>query len=160
MRVFVGAITSGEVTHARLSQRPGPFWQQLGQRCLHLTWGARGAVSLTGLGLQVEAPSLVICLDPHDGSVNRCLLWLSAGMSDNISPCLYIVCHLWCLGAMRSVTSKYLLWRNQAPLQRLFTKEKKLNSPTLACDYFQVPCKLKGRGCVMCRLKLPNTMEH
>jgi hypothetical protein len=48
-----GVITSGEVTHQRLLQRPGPFWQGLGRRCLHITWGTRGAISLDGLGLEV-----------------------------------------------------------------------------------------------------------
>ncbi len=52
---FVGAITSGEVTHAKLSDRTDPFWAGLGTRCLHLTWGARGAISLQGLGLQVPS---------------------------------------------------------------------------------------------------------
>jgi hypothetical protein len=48
-----GVITSGEVTHQQLSQRPDSFWQGLGTRCLHITWGSRGAISLEGLGLQV-----------------------------------------------------------------------------------------------------------
>ena len=50
---FAGVVTSGEVTHRHLAERPGPFWQCLGRRCLHFTWGARGAVSLDGLDLQV-----------------------------------------------------------------------------------------------------------
>jgi hypothetical protein len=52
---FVGAVTSGEVTQDMLQRRPGDFWQGLGSRCLHITWGARGAVSLDGLGLQVTS---------------------------------------------------------------------------------------------------------
>ena len=48
---FVGAVTSGEVAHTRLRDRPGPFWRGLGSRVLHITWGARGGVSLDGLGL-------------------------------------------------------------------------------------------------------------
>lgn len=51
---FVGAVTSGEVTHQQLQERAGPFWRGLGRRCLHFTWGTRGAVSLEGLGLEVS----------------------------------------------------------------------------------------------------------
>eukprot|EP00879_Flechtneria_rotunda_P024241 GHRR01025689.1.p1 GENE.GHRR01025689.1~~GHRR01025689.1.p1 ORF type:complete len:339 (+),score=98.20 GHRR01025689.1:1137-2153(+) len=50
---FAGAITSGELTHQYLSTRPDAWWQELGHRCLHITWPYRGAVSLAGLGLQV-----------------------------------------------------------------------------------------------------------
>eukprot|EP00873_Tetraselmis_striata_P044413 jgi/Tetstr1/464677/TSEL_009429.t1 len=50
---FVGAITSGEVTHQSLANRSSPWWEALGSRCLHVTWGARGAISLEGLALQV-----------------------------------------------------------------------------------------------------------
>ena len=46
-----GAVTSGEVAHDRLLNRPGAWWRALGHRVLHVTWGARGAVSLDGLGL-------------------------------------------------------------------------------------------------------------
>ena len=52
---FAGVVTSGEVTHRHLSQRPDAWWAGLGRRCLHLTWGARGAISLEGLGLQVTS---------------------------------------------------------------------------------------------------------
>lgn len=37
-----------------LRDRPAPLWQGLGRRCLHFTWGARGAISLEGLGLEVR----------------------------------------------------------------------------------------------------------
>ncbi|PSC69035.1 Haloacid dehalogenase-like hydrolase superfamily isoform 1 [Micractinium conductrix] len=51
---FAGVVTSGEVTHRHLRDRPGPWWQQaVGRRCLHFTWAARGAISLEGLGLEV-----------------------------------------------------------------------------------------------------------
>ncbi|GAB4815008.1 hypothetical protein N2152v2_002054 [Parachlorella kessleri] len=50
---FAGVVTSGEVAHRQLEQRPTAFWQQLGRRCLHFTWAARGAISLDGLGLEV-----------------------------------------------------------------------------------------------------------
>lgn len=50
---FAGAITSGEVAHNALLHREGKFWQNLGDRCIHLTWGARGSISLEGLGLKV-----------------------------------------------------------------------------------------------------------
>ena len=60
---FAGAVTSGEVTHERLSTRPTPFWQQLGSQCLHFTWGARGSVSLDGYnvtvrGIAVDVPPI------------------------------------------------------------------------------------------------------
>jgi Haloacid dehalogenase-like hydrolase len=51
---FHGAITSGEITHGNLLHRPGEFWQTLGRRCLHFTWGSRGAISLEGLDLEVQ----------------------------------------------------------------------------------------------------------
>lgn len=51
---FVGAITSGEVTHQSLANRSSPWWEALGSRCLHVTWGARGAISLEGLALQAS----------------------------------------------------------------------------------------------------------
>ncbi|EFN54474.1 hypothetical protein CHLNCDRAFT_11074, partial [Chlorella variabilis] len=50
---FAGVVTSGEVTHRHLSQRPDAWWAALGRRCLHFTWAARGAISLEGLGLEV-----------------------------------------------------------------------------------------------------------
>ena len=57
---FAGALTSGEVAHSRLMvPRPDggdgcvPSWRGLGTRCLHITWAARGGVSLEGLGLTV-----------------------------------------------------------------------------------------------------------
>ncbi|GBF92597.1 hypothetical protein Rsub_05211 [Raphidocelis subcapitata] len=50
---FAGAITSGELTHRYLQQRPDDWWRALGRRCVHLTWSSRGAISLSGLGLEV-----------------------------------------------------------------------------------------------------------
>ncbi|BDA40671.1 probable acid sugar phosphatase [Coccomyxa sp. Obi] len=50
---FAGAITSGEVAHTALLRRQGQFWETLGNRCIHFTWGARGSISLEGLGLEV-----------------------------------------------------------------------------------------------------------
>lgn len=50
---FVGAVSSGEVAWTALESRQGDFWTHLGKRCIHITWGQRGAVSLDGLGLQV-----------------------------------------------------------------------------------------------------------
>ena len=49
---FAGVMTSGEVAHVYLHDRPTQFWQDLGRRCLHLTWGTRGSISLEGLDLQ------------------------------------------------------------------------------------------------------------
>ena len=51
---FVGAVSSGEVAWTALEDRQGDFWTTLGKRCLHITWGSRGAVSLDGLGLEVR----------------------------------------------------------------------------------------------------------
>ena len=46
-------MTSGEVTHRSLLSRPDPSWKALGSKCLHFTWGDRGAVDISSLGLQV-----------------------------------------------------------------------------------------------------------
>jgi hypothetical protein len=48
-----GALTSGEVTHHFLLKRPTLDWDRLGTRCLHFTWGSRGAVDVCALGLTV-----------------------------------------------------------------------------------------------------------
>ena len=50
---FAGVVTSGEVTHAGLAARSSEPFASLGQRCLHITWAARGSISLAGLGLHV-----------------------------------------------------------------------------------------------------------
>jgi hypothetical protein len=42
-------MTSGEVTHRKLSQPDHGF----GRRCLHITWGSRGAVDIASLQLEV-----------------------------------------------------------------------------------------------------------
>ncbi|KAI8477095.1 MAG: HAD-like domain-containing protein [Monoraphidium minutum] len=52
---FAGAVTSGEMAHRFLAERPDAWWRRLGGRCLHLTWSSRGAISLDGLGLEVVA---------------------------------------------------------------------------------------------------------
>ncbi|PRQ46065.1 putative phosphoric monoester hydrolase [Rosa chinensis] len=51
--LFVGAITSGELTHQSLQRRDDAWFAALGKSCIHMTWSARGAISLEGLGLQV-----------------------------------------------------------------------------------------------------------
>lgn len=51
--LFLGAITSGELTHQYLQKRDDPWFACLGRSCIHMTWGDRGAISLDGLGLQV-----------------------------------------------------------------------------------------------------------
>ncbi|XP_028800399.1 uncharacterized protein LOC114755696 isoform X2 [Neltuma alba] len=51
--LFVGAITSGELTHQYLQRRDDPWFAGLGRSCIHLTWKDRGAISLEGLDLQV-----------------------------------------------------------------------------------------------------------
>ncbi|CAK0734875.1 hypothetical protein CVIRNUC_000496 [Coccomyxa viridis] len=50
---FSGAITSGEVCHQALQNRPDDFFQALGRRCVHITWGTRGPISLGDLDVQV-----------------------------------------------------------------------------------------------------------
>ncbi|CAL5225478.1 g8300 [Coccomyxa viridis] len=50
---FFGAITSGEVCHQALQNRPDDFYRSLGKRCVHITWGARGAISLGDLDVEV-----------------------------------------------------------------------------------------------------------
>ncbi|XP_025014160.1 uncharacterized protein LOC8286363 isoform X2 [Ricinus communis] len=51
--LFVGAITSGELTHQFLQRRDDDWFAALGKSCIHMTWSDRGAISLEGLGLQV-----------------------------------------------------------------------------------------------------------
>nr|XP_043632708.1 uncharacterized protein LOC122603918 isoform X2 [Erigeron canadensis] len=51
--LFVGAITSGELTYQHLQRRDDPWFRALGKTCIHMTWSDRGAISLDGLGLQV-----------------------------------------------------------------------------------------------------------
>ena len=45
-----------------LQEKPDQFWQDLGTRCIHYTWGSRGSVSLEGLGLQVTGVPASDCL--------------------------------------------------------------------------------------------------
>ncbi|CAK9166348.1 unnamed protein product [Ilex paraguariensis] len=51
--LFVGAITSGELTYQHLQRREDDWFEKLGSCCIHMTWNDRGAVSLEGLGLRV-----------------------------------------------------------------------------------------------------------
>ncbi|XP_020597400.1 uncharacterized protein LOC110037162 [Phalaenopsis equestris] len=51
--LFLGAITSGELTHQYLQRRDDPWFSKLGRCCVHMTWCDRGGISLDGLGLQV-----------------------------------------------------------------------------------------------------------
>nr|POF24251.1 putative nipsnap protein k02d10.1 [Quercus suber] len=51
--LFVGAITSGELTHQYLQRRDDAWFAALGRSCIHMTWSDRGAISLEGLDLQV-----------------------------------------------------------------------------------------------------------
>ncbi|KZV20319.1 hypothetical protein F511_17890 [Dorcoceras hygrometricum] len=51
--LFVGAITSGELTHQHLLRRDSEWFARLGRSCMHMTWNDRGAISLEGLGLRV-----------------------------------------------------------------------------------------------------------
>ena len=58
---FYGAITSGEVCHQALQNRPDEFYRGLGKRCVHITWGARGPVSLGDLDVEVPLPAPHLC---------------------------------------------------------------------------------------------------
>ncbi|KAJ9187239.1 hypothetical protein P3X46_002720 [Hevea brasiliensis] len=51
--LFVGAITSGELTHQYLQRRDDDWFAALGKSCIHMTWSDRGAISLKGLDLQI-----------------------------------------------------------------------------------------------------------
>ncbi|KAL3520452.1 hypothetical protein ACH5RR_018601 [Cinchona calisaya] len=51
--LFVGAITSGELTHQNLQRSDDAWFAALGKSCIHMTWKDRGAICLEGLGLQV-----------------------------------------------------------------------------------------------------------
>ncbi|OAY50392.1 hypothetical protein MANES_05G132000v8 [Manihot esculenta] len=51
--LFVGAITSGELTHQYLQRRDDDWFASLGRSCIHMTWSDRGAISLEGLDLQI-----------------------------------------------------------------------------------------------------------
>ncbi|XP_010251388.1 PREDICTED: uncharacterized protein LOC104593327 [Nelumbo nucifera] len=51
--LFLGAITSGELTHQYLQRRDNAWFAALGKSCIHMTWSDRGAISLEGLGLKV-----------------------------------------------------------------------------------------------------------
>ncbi|XP_038886349.1 pyridoxal phosphate phosphatase isoform X2 [Benincasa hispida] len=51
--LFVGAITSGELTHRYLQRRDDAWFAALGRSCIHMTWSSRGAISLEGLGIRV-----------------------------------------------------------------------------------------------------------
>ncbi|KAL5537541.1 hypothetical protein UlMin_046015 [Ulmus minor] len=51
--LFVGAITSGELTHQNLQRRDDAWFAALGRSCIHMTWSDRGLISLEGLDLEV-----------------------------------------------------------------------------------------------------------
>lgn len=51
--LFVGAVTSGELTHQYLERRDDAWFASLGRSCIHFTWNDRGAISLEGLDLKV-----------------------------------------------------------------------------------------------------------
>ncbi|KAG2409125.1 uncharacterized protein HKW66_Vig0039470 [Vigna angularis] len=44
--LFLGAVTSGELTHQYLQRRDDPWFAALGRSCIHFTWNGRGAISL------------------------------------------------------------------------------------------------------------------
>lgn len=52
---LAGAVTSGELTHRFLSDRPDAFWAGLGDTCVHVSWSSRGKIALDDLQLRVTA---------------------------------------------------------------------------------------------------------
>ena len=76
---FYGAITSGEVCHQALQNRPDEFYRGLGKRCVHITWGARGPVSLGDLDVEVLLPA------PH---FHNLLLRFNQGFPCSNGDCL------------------------------------------------------------------------
>ncbi|KAG6668432.1 hypothetical protein I3843_01G161700 [Carya illinoinensis] len=50
---FMGAITSGELTHQYLQRKDDAWFAALGRSCIHITWSDRGLISLEGLDIQV-----------------------------------------------------------------------------------------------------------
>ena len=55
---FAGAVTSGEITFGCLQSRPDDWWQELGKKCLHVSWGERGTVSVEGMGIEARNATL------------------------------------------------------------------------------------------------------
>ncbi|XP_040992126.1 glycerol-3-phosphate phosphatase isoform X1 [Juglans microcarpa x Juglans regia] len=51
--LFMGAITSGELTHQYLQRKDDAWFAALGRSCIHITWSDRGIISLEGLDIQV-----------------------------------------------------------------------------------------------------------
>ncbi|XP_018852328.1 glycerol-3-phosphate phosphatase isoform X2 [Juglans regia] len=51
--LFMGAITSGELTHQYLQRKDDAWFAALGRSCIHITWSDRGLISLEGLDVQV-----------------------------------------------------------------------------------------------------------
>ncbi|KAH9297826.1 hypothetical protein KI387_029508, partial [Taxus chinensis] len=75
--LFVGAITSGELTHQYLLRRDDPWFAALGRHCIHMTWSERGSISIEGLGLQtverVEAADFILAHGTEAiGLANNC----------------------------------------------------------------------------------------
>ncbi|KAM7510627.1 hypothetical protein LguiB_009502 [Lonicera macranthoides] len=50
--LFIGAITSAELTYQHLERREDAWFAALGRYCIHMTWDDQGALSLEGLGLK------------------------------------------------------------------------------------------------------------
>ncbi|KAG2491061.1 hypothetical protein HYH03_010507 [Edaphochlamys debaryana] len=50
---FAGVVTSGEMAHSCVTQRPDAWWQGLGRRVVHFNWSSRGPIDLQGWGLEV-----------------------------------------------------------------------------------------------------------
>lgn len=64
---FLGAMTSGEVTHWALANRSDRIdsWKTF-KKCIHFTWSARGAISLDDVNLEVTRdPEQADCIVAH-----------------------------------------------------------------------------------------------
>ncbi|CAL5394766.1 unnamed protein product [Camellia sinensis] len=66
--MFLGAITSGELTHQYLQRRSDDWFAALGRSCIHMTWSDRGAISLeeTSVGGNCSSSSWRHVIHPYD----------------------------------------------------------------------------------------------
>lgn len=81
---FAGAVTSGEITFGCLQKRPDEWWQGLGKKCIHISWGDRGAVPVEGMGIEVNRDT---------SAAKAFLLLFKLGYRDK-GPCSRLSCML------------------------------------------------------------------
>ncbi|PHT61148.1 hypothetical protein T459_35014 [Capsicum annuum] len=61
--LFVGAITSGELTHQYLQRRGDAWFASLGRSCIHMTWSDRALGPSSGAALPMKLDELEKILD-------------------------------------------------------------------------------------------------